>query len=64
MSEHEFDVGNPKRRKTPPAQHRMDDLFRALIENSLDVITIIDADGVIRYASPPLNGCWDTSRQN
>ena len=29
-----------------------DDLFRLLLENALDVITILDADGTIRYESP------------
>jgi PAS domain S-box-containing protein len=36
------------------SQLQMDALFRALIENSLDIITIVDADGVIRYQSPPV----------
>ncbi|MEL6527814.1 MAG: PAS domain-containing protein, partial [Chloroflexota bacterium] len=29
-------------------------LFRSLIENSNDIITVIDADGVIRYESPSI----------
>jgi nitrogen fixation negative regulator NifL len=29
-----------------------DDLFRLLLENALDIITILDADGTIRYESP------------
>src|SRR3712207_7976709 len=27
-------------------------LFRSLIENALDIITVLDSDGTIRYASP------------
>lgn len=38
--------------ETEKAHRRMDELFRALIENSSDVITIIDAGGIIRYESP------------
>jgi len=49
MSEHEFGVDIAERQQ---AQRRMDELFRALIENALDVITILDAEGVIRYQSP------------
>jgi PAS domain S-box-containing protein len=49
MSEHEFGVDIAERTQ---AQRRMDELFRALIENALDVITILDAEGVIRYQSP------------
>ncbi len=52
MSEHEFGVDIPERQQAEQAQRRMDELFRALIENALDVITIIDAEGVIRYQSP------------
>ena len=29
-----------------------DDLFRRLLENALDIITILDVDGTIRYESP------------
>ena len=32
-------------------QHR-EEHFRALIENSSDIVTILDADGIIRYHSP------------
>jgi PAS domain S-box-containing protein len=31
---------------------RHDDLFRLLLENALDIITIVNLDGTIRYASP------------
>ncbi|MEY3288653.1 MAG: hypothetical protein RLZZ419_895 [Pseudomonadota bacterium] len=50
MSEHESDItADPL---TPLVQQRrMDDLFRSLIENSLDIITIINTEGVICYIS-------------
>jgi nitrogen fixation negative regulator NifL len=32
--------------------HAHDDLFRLLLENALDIITILDVDGTIRYESP------------
>ena len=31
---------------------RSEERFRSLLENALDIITVIDADGIIRYASP------------
>ena len=59
MSEHEFGVDIAERqsaeqagKQAEQAQRRMDELFRALIENALDVITILDVEGVIRYQSP------------
>ena len=54
MSEHKFCVDIPELQQAEQAQRRMDELFRALIENVVDVITIIDAEGVIRYQSPSL----------
>jgi PAS domain S-box-containing protein len=33
---------------------RNEDRFRALVQNSSDVITVIDADGTIRYVSPAI----------
>ncbi len=32
-----------------------DDIFRLLLENALDIITILNADGTIRYESPALS---------
>ena len=32
-----------------------DDLFRLLLENALDIITILDVDGTIRYESPSVS---------
>ena len=36
------------------ALHRQDTRFRNLIEHSNDVITILDADGIVRYESPSI----------
>ena len=52
MSERKSDDDIAERTETQQAQRRMDELFRALIENSSDIITILDAEGIIRYASP------------
>ncbi len=52
MSKHRSGVDTTKRTDTEQAQRRMDELFRALIENVSDVITILDAEGIIRYQSP------------
>ena len=35
--------------------HRSEGKFRALIEHALDIITIVDADGTIRYESPAVS---------
>ena len=52
MSEDEFAVDSVERQQAEQARRRVDELFRALIENASDVVTIVDAEGVIRYASP------------
>jgi PAS domain S-box-containing protein len=41
-----------ERRRAEEALRQSEAYFRALIENALDVITILDAEGVIRYQSP------------
>ena len=52
MSKRRSGVDTTRRTDTEQAQRRMDELFRALIENASDVITILDAEGIIRYESP------------
>lgn len=34
---------------------RTEELFRALMENTLDLVTILDAQGIIRYANPAMS---------
>src|SRR5436853_3831506 len=34
------------------AVHERERWFRALIENSFDIITVIDAEGIVRYTTP------------
>jgi PAS domain S-box-containing protein len=41
-----------ERRRTIEALQRREEHFRSLIENALDLIAIVQTDGVIRYASP------------
>jgi PAS domain S-box-containing protein len=36
-------------------RHRAEQYFRSLVQNSSDVITIIEADGIIRYESPSIH---------
>jgi len=36
-------------------RHRAEQYFRSLVQNSSDVITIIEADGTIRYESPSIH---------
>ena len=52
MSKRKSNVGISERKETEKAQQSMDELFRALIENSSDIITILDPEGIIRYESP------------
>ena len=52
MSRRRFGVDTTKHTNTEQAQRRMDELIRALIENTSDIITILDAEGIIRYESP------------
>lgn len=43
-----------ERKKLEKALHDSEQHFRALIENALDVVTIINADATISYQSPPV----------
>ena len=52
MSKRRSGVDTSKRAHAEQAQRRMDELFRALIENASDMITILDGEGIIRYQSP------------
>jgi 2-succinyl-5-enolpyruvyl-6-hydroxy-3-cyclohexene-1-carboxylate synthase len=41
-----------ERQRAEEAVRRSEEHFRSLIENSLDIITVLEEDGTIRYASP------------
>src|SRR5579884_2077769 len=41
-----------ERRSAIDALQRREEHFRSLIENALDMITIVQRDGIVRYASP------------
>ncbi len=41
-----------ERKRAEETLRRSEEYHRALIENGLDIIIVLDADGVIRYASP------------
>jgi diguanylate cyclase (GGDEF)-like protein/PAS domain S-box-containing protein len=43
-----------ERRRVEEALNRNEEYFRALIENSADIIVVVDADGRLRYASPAI----------
>ena len=43
-----------ERRRVEEALNRNEEYFRSLIENSADIIVVVDADGRLRYASPAI----------
>jgi PAS domain S-box-containing protein len=43
-----------KRREAEQAVRQNEERFRALIENALDIITVVNADGIIDYESPSI----------
>lgn len=45
-------VERRKRREAEQAVRHNEERFRALIENALDIITVLGADGIIHYESP------------
>jgi len=47
-----FQIDVTERVRAEAELHRSEARFRAMIENSSDAITIVDAAGIIRYASP------------
>ena len=44
-----------ERRRVEEALNRNEEYFRSLIENSADIIIVVDADGRLRYASPAVD---------
>ena len=57
------------KRRAEEALRRSEEKFRSLIENGLDIITIVDIDGSIRYMSPSIErvlgyGCEELSGLN
>lgn len=47
-------VERRKRREAEQAVRQNEERFRALIENALDIITVLGADGLIQYESPSI----------
>ena len=43
-----------ERRRAEEALHASEEHFRSLIENALDIITVVDEQGTIHYASPSM----------
>lgn len=41
-----------ERKRAVEALQRSEEYYRSLIENALDIITVLDADGKVRYGSP------------
>ena len=49
-----FMVDITDRRAAQEAQRHSEELYRLVIEGTHDLITLVDADGVLRYASPSI----------
>ena len=47
-----------ERKQAEEALNKSENLYRALIEHSSDVITIIDANGTVKYQSPNYKTVW------
>jgi PAS domain S-box-containing protein len=45
-------IETSERKRAEAQLRRSEEYYRALIENSSDIVTIIDADGIVRYHSP------------
>jgi PAS domain S-box-containing protein len=43
-----------QRRQIEEKLHASEEYYRALIENAMDIVSILEADGTIRYASPAI----------
>jgi nitrogen fixation negative regulator NifL len=43
-----------ERRRAEDTLRRSEEYHRALLDNALDILTVLDADGVFRYASPSI----------
>jgi PAS domain S-box-containing protein len=54
QAESERQRAEQERRAAEEALRRSEEHFRSLIENAMDMITIVDSDGIIRYESPSL----------
>lgn len=50
ISKLELEIG--ERRRVEQSLRESEEHFRSLIENSLDIVTILDSDGTVRYDSP------------
>ncbi len=50
---HEAEVRS-ERRRAEEALRESEERFRALVQNASDIITVIDADGTVRYVSPAI----------
>jgi two-component system cell cycle sensor histidine kinase/response regulator CckA len=44
-----------ERKRAVDSLQRSEEYFRSLTENALDIITVLDAEGIIRYGSPSLD---------
>jgi hypothetical protein len=60
----DMDITNADRKQSLACPPPGEAFFRSFIENGLDIITVLDANGRLFIKVQALSECWDTFRKN